>query len=86
VTVRSKDIAAIIKQYSEKDTVIVKMDIEGAEYEVLLDFIKKDVYKLIDHMYIEFHSFASPFRNPEDVLRKIITNSAVKFLPWYRKK
>ncbi len=49
MTVQSLDIARIIKQYSENDTIIVKMDIEGSEYDLIQDFAKKDVFKLIDY-------------------------------------
>lgn len=31
------------------------MDIEGSDYDLLLDFLVKDFYKLIDYMVVEFH-------------------------------
>lgn len=38
-----------------EDQVIVKMDIEGAEYEVLEHLVKTDAINLIDILYIEWH-------------------------------
>jgi hypothetical protein len=64
------------------DLVIVKMDIEGTEYDILIDLIKKEALKLVDHIAVEFHEFVSPFKKPEDVLRKMIESTGVKFLYW----
>jgi FkbM family methyltransferase len=64
------------------DLVIVKMDIEGTEYDILIDLIKKEALKLVDHIAVEFHEFVSPFKKPEDVLRKMIESTGVKFLSW----
>ncbi len=84
MTVDSLDIARIIKKYSQRDNVIVKIDVEGAEYELLVDFIKKDALKLIDYIAIEFHSYVSPFKTPEDVFFSLIKHSGVEFLKWSR--
>lgn len=35
---------------------ILKMDIEGAEYAVLNDMLQTDIFKHIDHLFIEFHN------------------------------
>ena len=82
VNVDSLDVARIIKKYSQSDNVIVKIDVEGAEYDLLLDFIKKDVLKLIDHIAVEFHSYVSPFKSPEDVFISLIKLSGVEFSKW----
>ena len=37
-------------------SIVVKMDIEGAEYDVLDDLINSNTHKLIDVLYVEFHS------------------------------
>ena len=41
---------------SEDDYVVCKMDIEGAEYEVLGKLIDDDTIDLIDEIYIEWHN------------------------------
>ena len=39
----------------KEDYVVVKIDIEGAEYDVLLQAIEQDIPKLWDELYVEFH-------------------------------
>lgn len=41
---------------SEYNTVIIKMDIESSEYEVLKDLIDKNTIKIVNHLFVEFHS------------------------------
>jgi FkbM family methyltransferase len=52
----------MIKNLSEEDHVILKMDIEGAEYDVLEKIIEAGALKFINRLYIEWHShmFAVP--------------------------
>jgi FkbM family methyltransferase len=40
----------------KEDLVIVKLDIEGSEFKVLDDIIASETYKLIDKIYVEYHS------------------------------
>ncbi len=58
------------------------MDIEGAEYDLLQDFIRKDALKLIDYIAVEFHLSLSPFKRPEDLFVQLIRIFGVHFLPW----
>jgi hypothetical protein len=58
------------------------MDIEGAEYDLLQDFIKKDAIKLIDYIAVEFHPSLSPFKRPEDAFISLINLFRVRILPW----
>ena len=44
------------KKSAMLDKIIVKMDIEGAEFDVLQSLIDKDTIHLIDILYVEFHS------------------------------
>ena len=54
VLVEAIDFSQFIKEYSEKK-LIIKMDIEGAEYEVLRKMIKDKTVSLIDTLYVETH-------------------------------
>lgn len=58
-----------------EDYVILKMDIEGAEYDVLEKIISADALNLIDRVYIEWHSHM--FSNPEKykIREQIIMNA-----------
>lgn len=74
--VNSVDIAKFIKEnVAIDDLVIVKMDIEGTEYDVLIDMVKKDVFKYIDFIAIEFHAFVSPFNTTQQLVDKLITST-----------
>jgi FkbM family methyltransferase len=57
IRVKSFSFAEFLADKQEKyDSIIVKMDIEGAECVVLEDLISKGVHKKVDFFYIEFHS------------------------------
>jgi FkbM family methyltransferase len=55
-TVKCVDIDRIIRQYSKEDSVLLKIDIEGAEYELLEYMLAKNTFELVDRLYIEFHN------------------------------
>lgn len=42
-------------EFNDDDYIVVKMDIEGAEYQVLEKIIKTGVIKKINALYVEFH-------------------------------
>lgn len=84
LTVRCVDVAKLIKQYDKEDFVVVKIDIEGAEYDLLLHFIKENVMPLIDYLIVEFHkNDGKKFTQPEDVYKSLIQLYGVKFKEWY---
>ena len=45
----------IFKNFEKKDYIVLKMDIEGAEYHVLPKMIKDGTIKYINEIYIEWH-------------------------------
>lgn len=61
VRVQAIDFSAwIAETVAEQDYVIVKMDIEGAEYDVLEKLIRDGNADLIDEMIVEFHQHMNP--------------------------
>lgn len=78
------DIAGIINKYDVDDVIVVKIDIEGAEYDLIVDFIKKDALKLIDYIAVEFHTYLSPYKTADDLFLKIMTLNNIKFANWSR--
>jgi FkbM family methyltransferase len=80
LTVSCKDISRILKQYKENDLVVMKIDIEGAEYDLLLDFMKKDVFKLIDYLAVEFYPEAVPFSSIDNVFMEIMKLYGTKLI------
>lgn len=82
VTVKCKDISRILKQYKENDFIVIKMDIEGSEYDLLLDFMKKDVYKFIDYLAVEFHPQITRFKTVDSVFLEIMKMYDTKYVRW----
>ena len=67
-TRRGIDVADFLKRtVSEDDFVVVKMDIEGAEYDVIPHLIAAGAAPLIDDMFVEVHTDTnSMFKPPHD--------------------
>jgi len=56
VTVEGIDFSSwVSKNFSKDDHIVLKMDIEGSEYEVLEKMIKDKSFEMIDELLIEFH-------------------------------
>jgi FkbM family methyltransferase len=56
LNVRCIDFSSWIKNnLNQSDYIILKMDIEGAEYEVLQKMMEDGTIRYIDQLYIEFH-------------------------------
>lgn len=56
IKVPSVDISTWIQEnFHPDDYIVLKMDIEGAEYSVVRKMLDDDTFKYIDKLYIEFH-------------------------------
>jgi FkbM family methyltransferase len=58
----------ILQNCSSENFVVMKLDVEGAEYSILEKILKDGSASLIDDIYIEWHSRF--FSNPEQYLEK----------------
>jgi hypothetical protein len=76
------DLARLLRKYEQDDFVVVKMDIEGAEFELLLHLIKENVLSLIDILAIEYHKYLSPFKSEYDLLSSIFKKYNVTEKNW----
>jgi hypothetical protein len=78
-------IAARAPRYA---SVVLKLDIEGGEYEVLPHLIERAVHKLLDAAYIEFHTqyMAEPalsrFRAVEAHIHQQLQADGLKYRIW----
>lgn len=55
--VKSIDLSKwISKNFTKDDFIILKLDIEGGEYELIPHLIKNKTFEYIDELYIEFHT------------------------------
>lgn len=67
--VESIDFAEFIKNNCRQDDfLVIKLDIEGAEYDVLESLIEKKIIHYINDLYIEFH--ARFFTNTNEIINR----------------
>jgi FkbM family methyltransferase len=62
----------MLQQFSQKDYIILKMDIEGAEYDVLSKMHKDGSIAMVNEVYIEFHSKQFKHRSSVDDYKVIV--------------
>jgi len=67
-TVRATDM--INQASSDYSIIVVKMDIEGAEYDALEDLIASGAIALVDHLYVEFHSQCVKSQDRQSVMQR----------------
>lgn len=71
---------------STDDFVLVKMDIEGAEFDVIESIIETGAYKLINDFYCEFHErFFEPekeYFNKKEYFKEFLSTNGVKVKEW----
>jgi hypothetical protein len=56
--------------FTEKDYVILSLDIEGAEFAVLEKMLQEETARLIDRLYVEFHPGLPEGPGKKDAFRK----------------
>ena len=71
---------------NQTDFVLIKMDIEGSEFDVLDKLLETNAYKLINELYVEFHERFFPEMQPykEKILtyKQAFSESNIKFTQW----
>lgn len=88
VKVESIDIYDIMKEYEKDDFIIIKMDIETAEFNVLNKMIETNQMEKVDILYVEFHcrKFGEKrmkYRRLQENLLEQIRNIGVKVEVWH---
>jgi len=63
--------AVCLSDYITKKVDFLKMDIEGAEYEVLTSIVPK--LQLVERIFIEYHSFTSQTQRLDEILAQLNT-------------
>lgn len=80
----------ILENFSKDDFIVIKMDIEGAEYVVLRKMIADDSIKYVNDLFVEFHSHKDEYpilengENKESTFKLIeeIKSLGIKFTHW----
>ena len=57
IKVKTVRLSDFLNQFNEEDYIIVKLDIEGAEYEVVKDLLDTGKMSCIKEIYVEWHDF-----------------------------
>jgi FkbM family methyltransferase len=86
-TVKCFDLSKFISSITDKDILIIKLDIEGAEFDVLNKIINDKTYLFIDEMYVEFHERffhqnVEYYKNLKNNFVKFFSDNNVKFNLW----
>lgn len=80
------DLSNFIKQFKNTELLVLKLDVEGAEYDILEKMIKDETIDMVNHLFVEFH--ARLFSNSEEVLirenviKNILNEKKIKFVEW----
>jgi FkbM family methyltransferase len=69
--------------FSERDYIVIKMDIEGAEYEVLEKMIRDGTLQMVNELYVEFHQHMNDNISSErhQHLTRVVRQTT-HLLPW----
>ena len=82
------DFSKFLKEISTpSDFVLVKMDIEGSEFDVIESLIETEAYKLIDEFYCEFHErFFEPqkdYEEKKEYFKKFFLENNIQIKEWF---
>jgi FkbM family methyltransferase len=78
------DISSFIRELSDVEFLLIKMDIEGSEYSVLRKMIDDDTISVVNDIYVEFHDWAMNSQNEQTTNELIleITNKGINLKKW----
>lgn len=91
IKVKMIDFSSYLESKSVKfDKIIVKMDIEGAEVELLETLLEKNTAKLISILYVEFHAkyqleeyYLLTKKREEKILKRLSNDTNVNVRIWH---
>ena len=85
ISMECVDISDIINKYNENDYIVVKMDVEGSEFELVRKLLNDGIVKKINQFYIEWHTYAidSETTESESQLKKELIETGVSIHDWH---
>jgi len=86
IEVETIDLADWIKKNTSKEELtILKIDVEGAEYELLPHLLKNNINEMIDYWLIEYHSTKIPIsKDDAKQIELNVSNSVKHVFDWAR--
>lgn len=81
------DLSSFVNNITDYDKIYMKLDIEGAEFNVLEKMIKEETIKKIKCLWVEFHDTffnnASPYTNRKHKIINFLQNNDIKLYEWH---
>jgi FkbM family methyltransferase len=86
--VKCFDLSSFIKDLKDVEVLILKLDIEGAEFQVLEKIINDKSYEKINEMYVEFHerffiNEIQKYTNLKNNYINFFNNNNIKITTWF---
>jgi len=86
--IRLLDFSSIIELFSNiNDFIVVKLDIEGTEFDVIDKLISTNAIKYINEIYVEFHPHffddSDSYKKKIEHYKKVFSENKIKFIEWY---
>lgn len=84
ITINGLDVSELLAKYSSNDEILLKMDIEGSEYKILIHLMQENTLRLVDIIAIEFHErlLDAPFKNRRHFILNYLNIYNVTFVKW----
>ena len=67
--IQLKNVVEFIKENSVLHIDLIKINIEGAEYDLLDKILESELHKIITHIQIQFHDFVPLAKSRRDAIR-----------------
>ena len=84
VVVNGIDVADILRRYISNDEIVLKIDIEGTEYQLLIHLIETNTLKLVDIITVEFHNNLVSDQNLLiSRFKTYFIENNIKFIAWF---
>lgn len=79
------DISDILNKYDDNDYIVVKLDIEGSEFDVIRKIISDNTIIKIDELYVEWHTHHvhSETYETENELKEKIVSLGINLHDWH---
>ncbi len=70
-TVKTLDFSEFLFTFNQDDYIVVKLDIEGAEYEVVESILNTGAIEMIDELFIEWHDHLFPHKRSHHLKERL---------------
>jgi FkbM family methyltransferase len=77
IEVKCVDISEVLNSFNDEDYIILKLDVEGAEYDILNHIIDNGGINKINELYVEFHDWF--FNTSSSKIKSEIMKTNIKY-------